>query len=347
MKYYHTIIAGILLFVPYASGSSTYDRIHPRAQESFFPFLKNGYEARSCAMAKASVGMPNGLYGTLANPAALGFVHEMQALLSYVPIILDVRSGALAFAWPQERTGIWGVHIMYLSAGSFEDILYDKDGNKIDGSLNPYWVAGGVTWSRSIVESLAFGATVKGIVNRLSEGIGDDIPRSSADGFAVDIGVQYRTRSSRLIYGILVQNLGFIRSSYSDDIEKTNLPLSFITGISYVFKNFPSVRTAFDLEKPIDDFLQYKLGLELNIYKQMFILRGGYSFSQSDLEEFFAMIRNGKFDDEYQKTSWSLFSIGAGVKSDVKGLNLNCDAALNFRVDRMDPGFALSFLVGF
>jgi len=271
----------------------------------------------------------------------------MQALLSYIPVILDIRSGALAFAWPKDNKGIWAINLTYLSAGDFNDILYDESGKKIDGSLNPYWVAGGVTWSKKVFESLSFGATVKGIYNRLSEGIGDDIPRASADGFAVDVGMQYRVRSSRLIYGLLIQNLGFIRSSYSDDTEEASLPMSMVAGLSYVFKNFPAVRTAFDLEKAIDDYLQYKLGLELNIYKQMFFIRGGYNFSQSDLEEFFDMFRNGKFDEEYQKTNWSLFSMGVGVKADVKEININLDTALNFRVDRLYPGFALSLLLGF
>ncbi len=328
-------------------GDYDYNGIHAKAGKSFFPFLKLGYEARALAMGGASVGMPNDLYGALSNPAALGFGNTMQALISYKPVMLDVRGGALGFAWPREAKGMWAVNIMYVSYGVFTDNLFDENGSTIDGTINPYSIAASVTWSKKIFESLSYGATVKGIYDRLSEGIGIDIPRASADGFAVDMGLQYRTKSSRLIYGLLVQNVGFIRSSYSEDIEKTTLPLSLIVGMSYVFKNFPSVRTAFDLEKSIDDYLQYKLGLELNIYKQMFFIRGGYVFSQSDLEEFFAMIKNGKFDQSYQKTNWSLFSAGAGVKADIKEVDVNLDLALNFRVDRLAPSFALTLLLGF
>ncbi len=337
-------IIAILAFLSLVHG---YDGIHKNAGTRYFPFLKIGYDARSSAMCGTSVGMPNDIYGVLSNPGALGFIDKMQAMISYKPVLLDVRGGALGFAWPKGTQGTWAINFIYLSGGVFDNNLYDVSGNSIDGALHPYSIAGSVSWSKRILDYFAVGATLKGIYDRLSEGLDEDYQKRSADGFAADVGVQYRTRSSRLIYGLVVQNLGFIRSSYSDESEKNGLPLSISTGLSYVFRNFPAVRTAFDLEKAVDDYLQYKLGLELNVYKQSFILRGGYNFSQRDLDEFLSMIRNGSFDDDYQKTNWSLVSCGAGVKADANEVDITFDLAVNFRVDRLDPGFVFTCLLGF
>lgn len=310
----------------------------------FFPFLKREYNARAMAMAGVSVGMASNLYGILSNPASLGFIDRMEAMISYTPVILDINGLTIAFGMPYKDYGILAANIVYMSYGTFEAI--DESGNKIEGDLHPYSIAGTVAWSKAVLQNLALGITLKGIYERLSEGIEDEINRCSADGFAADLGMQYRSRSSRLIYGFLVKNLGFIRSSYSDDVEKTGLPLSFVTGLSYIFKSFPSVKTAIDIEKAVDDYLLYKLGLELNIYKQVFFIRGGFIFSQSDAEEFFSMIKEGSFDEEYEKTNWTIATCGFGIEKEVDDVKVNFDAALEFRVDWTWPGFSFTILMG-
>lgn len=318
--------------------------IHEDSGTRFFPFLKREYDARAMAMAGVSAGIPNNLYGVLSNPASLGFINRMEAMISYTPVVLDINGLAIAFGMPYKNYGIFAANIIYMSYGIFEPT--DEFGNTIDGDLHPYSIAGAVAWSRIVVENLALGITVKGIYERLSEGIEDEINRCSADGFAADLGIQYRTRSSRLIYGLLVKNLGFIRSSYSDDVEKTGLPLSFVTGLSYVFRNFPAVKTAVDIEKALDDYLLYRLGLELNVYKQVFFIRGGFVFSQSDAEEFFSMIKNGSFDQDYEKTNWTISTCGFGIEKEVDNVKIHFDAALEFRVDWAWPGFSFTILMG-
>ena len=89
----------VLLF-NLAYGDNGINSIHPDATKTFFPFLKIGYEARSVAMGGTSAGMPNDIYGIMGNPAALGYVDKMQAMISYKPIVLDIKGGTLAFAMP-------------------------------------------------------------------------------------------------------------------------------------------------------------------------------------------------------------------------------------------------------
>ena len=338
------IVLAVILYAKVSSYSNDNDGTHKDVATRFFPFLKREYDARSMSLAGVSAAMPNKLYGVLSNPASLGYIDRMQAMISYTPVVLDINGGSLAFGMPYKSYGIVAANIVYLSCGTFEP--RDDYGNYIEGTLHPISIAGAISWSKLMLETLSIGVTLKGIYERLSEGIADEINRCSSDGFAVDIGAQYRTRLSRLIYGIVIKNLGFIRSSFTEDFEKSGLPLSFIVGISYVFKNFPTIRTALDIEKAVDDFLQYKLGLELNIYKQIFTLRGGFTFSQSDIEEFFSMIKQGSFEEEYQKTNWTLFTFGIGIETEVNDLIFNIDAGVEFRVDWAEPGFALTILVG-
>lgn len=338
------LLLAVILFTKASYCSGDNNGIHTNVATRFFPFLKREYDARSMSLAGVSVAIPNKLYGVLSNPASLGYIDRMQAMISYTPVVLDINGGSLAFGMPYKSYGIFAANIIYLSCGTFEP--RDDYGNYIEGTLHPISIAGAISWSKIMVETFSIGVTLKGIYQRLSEGVADEINKCSSDGFAVDIGAQYRTRSSRLIYGILIKNLGFIRSSFTEDFEKSGLPLSFIAGLSYVFKNFPTIRTAFDIEKAVDDFLQYKLGLELNIYKQIFTVRGGFTFSQSDAEEFFSMIKQGSFEEEYQKTNWTLFTFGVGMETEAKDITINIDAGVEFRVNWAEPGFALTILAG-
>jgi hypothetical protein len=333
----------ISLPINFSYSDNGINSIHPNATTTFFPFLKIGYEARSVAMGGVCASIPNEIYGVMGNPAAVGHVDKMQAMISYKPVVLDIKGGTMAFAMPYKSTGTWAVNIIYLSHGDYQPV--DENNKIIEGMLNPYSVAGSITWSKTLIRSLSLGATFKGIYERLSGGIEDEYGKCSADGVAADIGVQYRTRSSRVIYGLLIRNIGYIRSSYSDDVQRTGFPISFTTGISY---HSPAMIAAFDLEKAVDDILQYKVGLEFNIYKQNIFLRAGSSASQTDIKKFFDLLKSGTDEDnDYQKTNWSLFSVGGGLKAELNDLDINVDTAFSFRIDRLPFAFALTFLIGF
>jgi hypothetical protein len=334
----------IIGYIVFSFGAAKNNGFYGNTQTRYFSFLNVGYDARTVSMAGASVAMPNDIYGVLSNPAAIGYLIRMQTLISYNPYFLDVKGGSLSFARPQGEFGVWAVNMVYLSQGSISGV--DEYNNPTHETYNPYSLAGNVSWARRILESFSAGITVRGIYDQLS-GVNNSYGKSSADGFACDIGAQYRLRSSRLIYGILVRNLGFVRSGYSDEDVTNKMPLSFSTGLSFVLRNIPAARIAFDLEKELDDFLEYKIGLELNFYKQMLFLRAGYTFSHSDLKEVISLFQSGSINKEYQKTNWSLFAAGFGVKTKVREIDAMIDCALNFRVDRLNPNFILSVILGF
>ena len=135
-----------LLFIVIIITIASSGGIHRDAGTRFFPFLKREYDARAMAMAGVSAAMSNNLYGVLSNPASLGFIDGMEAMISYTPVVLDINGLSIAFGMPYKNYGIFAANIIYMSYGTFETI--DEFGNKIDGDLHPYSIAGTVAWSR-------------------------------------------------------------------------------------------------------------------------------------------------------------------------------------------------------
>jgi len=178
-----------------------------------FPILKLLYDARSVSMGGVTIGMPNTNVGAISNPAALGYINSNQVMISYKPIIIDVKGGAVGYGQPMGTYGNWAFSIVYLSYGTFDNLL-DENKKSIEGSLHPYSLEGGISWAKLIGNSFSAGFTFKGMYDMLSEGIEGEIDDFSADGFAIDMGVQYRTASSRLIYGLFIKNIGFVRSNF-------------------------------------------------------------------------------------------------------------------------------------
>ncbi|MBD3391469.1 MAG: PorV/PorQ family protein [Chitinivibrionales bacterium] len=311
---------------------------HERAGTAAFPFLNLGVDARAMALGDVHVGLPNDLYGGLGNPAAIAFPSRMQAMLAYRPVMIDVRAGALGFSRPISNKGTFSVQLMYVSYGLIEGL--DEEGRETNVSWSPYSLAGGVSWARVMFPDLALGLTVKGIYDNLDHG-------NTADGVAADLGLQYRMLSSRLVYGVLLRNMGFIRRWYDEDADHDYaLPFAAVAGVSYLPRSLPSLRMALDLEKSVDDYLNYKAGLEVALYKQYLFARMGYRFSHRDLREAFHILRS-ESDDTYQKTNWTSLTLGVGVDAPVSTTDVRVDAALILHTEGLPPTPAFSAVVGF
>lgn len=339
------MIFSFLIALPSFAGNGSIN-INPDAGKTYFSFLRLGYDARSETMGGTRAGSPGNISGTVLNPAALGFVSNMQAMISYQSVILDVRAGALAFAKPLNSSfGVLAANIVYVSYGVLEPV--DENNEKIDGTIHPYDIAGTISWANVFFDNFAVGATFKGIYSKLSNGLNDEIVECSADGFALDIGAQYKKDDSNITYGILIKNLGFVRSGYDGENCKNDMPLSFSAGFHYIFKNFPSVGLAFDLEKPVDDYLRYKMGFDIDLYKKAVFLRFGANMNQGDIEQIFNGMDKNSNDDDIEKLSWNIFSAGMGVKSTIKDLEINVDGGFHYRANGIEPLFIYNFIVGF
>ena len=305
-----------------------------------FDFLKLDYDARTVSMGGASVAMPNGLNGAFLNPASCGFLTKQQAIAGYRWIFMDAWCGPVGYAMPYKDYGVFSATAEYVSHGYVDEI--DENENYTGVRWNQASVTGGVSWSKVVLDNFSVGAGVRGI----HDYIGNPETHIAADAIAFEAGSQYRMLGSRLILGCAVRNAGFLLSGYSSASDTLPLPLSLTVGVSYVPVYLPKVRFALDLQKAVDDYLNYKPGIEIAVYQDYLFLRGGYTFSEQDLEEMINEFK-GEPATTYIKSNSTGLSLGIGLNAQVNGVKTDIDVAYMFRVDDPDPSLLFNVLFEF
>jgi hypothetical protein len=193
-----------------------------------------------------------------------------------------------------------------------------------------------------VLDSFSVGAGIRGI----HDYIGSSTSHTAADAIAFEAGGQYRMPGSRLILGCAIRNAGFMLSGYTSATDTLALPLSLAIGVSYRPLYLPGVRVALDLQKSIDDYLNYKPGIEVAVYEKYLFVRGGFTFSEQDLEAKINEFK-GEPSTTYIKSNSSGLSLGVGINAPVNGANAAIDVAYLFRVDVPDPSFLLNVLFEF
>jgi hypothetical protein len=311
-----------------------------RAGTMPFDFLKLDYDARTVSMGGASVGMPNDLSGAFLNPASCGFMTKQQAYTGYRWIFMDAWAGPVGYARPYKDYGVFGVNAEYVSPGYVDEI--DENQNYTGVRWHQSSFTGSIFWSKIVADNISVGAGIRGV----HDYIGSPLQYTAADAAVVDAGCQYRMLNSRLILGCAVRNAGFMLSGYSSATDTLALPLSLTLGVSYTPVYLPSVRLALDVQKAVDDYLNYKPGIEVAVYEKYLFVRGGFTFSEQDLE---AKINEFKGEPAttYIKSNSSGLSLGVGLNAPVNGINTNIDVAYLFRVDDPDPSLLLNVLFEF
>ncbi|MFW5775197.1 MAG: PorV/PorQ family protein [Chitinivibrionales bacterium] len=312
---------------------------HSSAGTTMFAFLDMGYDARSLAMGSADIGVKNDVSGVFSNPAALYQLARPKGLITYKPVIMDIRSGSFAYGFPLRDAGVVAVNMIYMSYGTVEGV--DNTNEPTNETWRPYSVSGSILYATRILDAMDIGFSLKGIYDR----IGSDQTYTSADGFALDAGWQYTLQEVDLSCGIILKNMGFVRSGHSDRDEGP-LPFTVGSGISYRPAKVSNLLLAFDMEKTVGDYLEYAVGGEAELFDRVLMLRAGYMFSQRDLVELFRFLGNTNDEGGYQKTNWNTVSVGFGINTEVGEADMRVDAALNFRTDHTPPSYALTVQVG-
>jgi hypothetical protein len=327
-----------LLMVYFFQGFAQYQD----AGTSAFPFLKLDDNARTVAMGGASVAMANGIYGATINPAAAGFLTRTQAMIGYQSLILDAWAGPLGYAVPYKNYGVFSTNVMYVSNGYLDSSeALDENGNGTGTTWHVFSLVGSLGWSKLLNENLAIGVDCKGIYNPIRS---SRQYNASATAVAFDAGCQYRMLKSRLILGAAIQNAGFLVANYAKDLPRYSLPVGATLGVSYVPLYMQGLRLALDLQKANDDYLNYKPGFELAVYKKNLFVRGGYGFSEGDLEEVIKQAKN-ESSGAYIKSNSSGLSLGIGIAADVNNIATNVDVAYLQRSEDLSPSFMVSILV--
>lgn len=317
---------------------------HAGAGTALFDFLNIRYDARTTAMGGASVALPNDLYGTLTNPAAVGFIDNMQVFAGNRAEAAGLWGYPLAYARPQKEMGVFAISVVALTTGNIDVTDRGNDGAMIFTGQNARSddIAGSITWAKKLNNFSSAGLTVKGIYNHLGT-TWSGSQSYSANGFAIDAGLQYRFRNSRLVYGFATRNIGFSGSGYTSD-ESYDLPAAVEMGVSYIPDYINNLRLAFDIGKKSDDYLTFAPAAELEVIKGQMVLRAGLNRSWRDLRSYL-MVLKGEPEENYQQSNRSAFCAGVGIITQILEHRAKFDAALDFSANSgLLPSFVISIL---
>ncbi len=279
--------------------------------------------ARSIATSGAFNSHFSGLESVYYNPGGLDRMNGTEAMFSMMSYIADINVSYFAIG---TKTDFGSIALTY-KALDFGDIPVTTTSNP-DGTgqnYSPSYFVLGLTYSKLITDRVSAGATF----SLINEGI----MNTSATGWAIDFGVQYRF-SQNFSLGVTVKNIGGNMSYtgeelkqkvevpgaalgggkgvYEVDTEEFQIPSYFDLSLGYTFdfdeSNNLSVAGTFRNNNTFEDYLH--MGLEYDFMNVVY-LRGGYSVPMEA--------------DDYAIYSWTA---GAGVNfTFADALNLKFDYA--------------------
>lgn len=248
--------------------------------------------ARGIATGSAFVSNLTGLESIYYNPAGLDRSQGAEAIFSYMNYVADLNISYFGAGTSLGELGSVGVTFKSIDFGDIAKTTSDfPDG---DGTTySPSFITFGLTYSKVITDRISVGTNFKFI--------NETIENTSASGFAIDFGVQYRFDESISIgatlkniggnmrysgadlqqaTGIPGTNPGSPNGTYEIVAEEFQIPSFFELSASYNYKmdeqNNLLVGGTFVANNSLEDALN--LGLEYGFMK-MFFLRGGYSLA--------------------------------------------------------------------
>ncbi len=255
-------------------------------------FLQIGVGARATALGGAFVAAANDAGALYWNPAGLSHIGRGEAIATHSEWLADVNFDYLGVSIPGGTLGTFGVSLTMLNVP--EMLVRTEDRQEGTGeTFDAADMAIGLSLGRAVTDRFSVGLTAKFIQQR--------IWHSTATGFAVDLGTQFRTDFfGGLTIGAVLYNFGtdmrlngrdlrtFVdpdprqlgnndRVPVNYELDSWSLPLNFQIGVSTHAINTRMHRllVAVDALHPSSDYESVNAGIEYG-YQDRFFLRGGY-----------------------------------------------------------------------
>ncbi len=245
--------------------------------------------ARNIGSAGAFVASATGAEAIYYNPAGLAFGQGSEVMFSYMNYVADIGVSYFAGSVKFEELGTFGLSYKSLQFGDIPVTTFENpDGT--GSTYSPGFSTLGLSYARPITDRVSAGVTAK-LIN-------ESILSTSAIGFAVDFGVQYKFQTD-LWLGVTIKNIGsnmkytgsdlltsttvpgtasgYQGGVYSPDTEPYQIPSYFELSMSYDYRiddmNAVQVGATFRNNNALED--QAMVGLEYKLFNVLF-LRGGY-----------------------------------------------------------------------
>lgn len=248
--------------------------------------------ARGIATAGAFVANLTGLESIYYNPAGLDIAGGAEFMFSYMNYFADIN---ITYAAISTQLSDFGSLAFTLKTVGFGDIpittVNEPDGT--GSTYSPVYLTVGLTYSKLITDRISVGTNIK----FLSE----SIQNVTANGVAVDVGVQYFF-TPKFTIGATVMNIGpNMRYSGPELTDRTNIPgsdigslggqyeivsesfqipsyfqLALSYGLDINEQNNMMFASTFVANNALEDVLNF--GLEYG-FANTFFLRGGYNYT--------------------------------------------------------------------
>lgn len=299
-------------------GTFTYAQ-NPNLGTSGAQFLQIPVSARAAGLGGAVVGLTDDASSVFWNPAGLVKINSFQAHFSYMDWFNLFDFNAAVIAFNSGDAGVFAASMIVFNTDEME-ITTEEQPNGTGRFFDAQDLAVGASYAKFLTDRFSVGLTVKYIYQRIWNEV--------ADGFAFDIGTQYRLDFQNLTIAMSMSNFGGELSFDGPDLNVVYdkdknyplsrltpaklqtagypLPLNFQVGIGFDIyqQDFIKIKGGIDAIHPNDNKERLHLGTEFSFFDRLF-LRGGYKYN---------------YDDED-------FTFGAGVNYPVSNAGIHFDYA--------------------
>jgi hypothetical protein len=334
-------IFGLFVFV-YSLNAQSIGRVGTTAA----PFLKISVGARALAMGEAYTTIAEDVTGLFWNPAGISKNTGMQILFNHYDYIADLTYDFGGVTLPLTGVGTFGVFMGYLGMPDIErTTIQFPDGTGERVSASSFVI--GLGFARELTDRFSIGGNVKYIR--------ENIWHMSADAYAFDVGVLYRTFFKNIRIGMSISNFGsqmqmggrdvLVQHDINDQFEGNNeninanleteqfpLPILFRVGISAnILEDFFELQdydwiVAVDAIHPNDNKEYLNTGTEFKLY-DLVALRAGYRQLMLDNAE-------------------GGLTFGVGLNLEVMNYKINLDYA-NIDFGRLDHQNKFTLILSF
>ncbi len=255
--------------------------------------------ARGIATGGSFLANMSGLESIYYNPAGLDVVPRTEAMFSYINYLADINISYFAVGTTLGDFGSLGFDLKSLDFGDIPiTTVQYPDGT--GSSYSPTFLTIGLTYSKVLTDRISIGTNFKLIT--------ETIQNSSASGFAVDAGVQYRFTESLMI-GVAVKNIGTnmeysgqdltarttipgtipgaTSGSYEVITEAFQIPSFFQASLTYAVdfneQNNLLLAGSYTANNALEDIANF--GLEYG-FMQTFFIRGGYNMLMENTSDY-------------------------------------------------------------
>ena len=300
-------------------------------------FLQIPVGARETAMGGAVVGLTGDASSVFWNPSGIVRVKSVEAQFSYMNWFDLFDLNAAAVVYNMGDAGTIALSLISFTTGDME-ITTEEQPNGTGRFFDAGDLAIGVSYAKYLTDRFTAGITVKYVSQR--------IWNETADGFAFDIGTQYRLDFQNLTIAMSMANFGGEIQFEGPDLDilynkddnyptsrlapgslKTDsypLPLNFQVGIGFdiYHADFMKIRGGIDAVHPNDNSERLHFGTEFSFFDRLY-LRAGYKFNYDDEDFTFGAGANVPFSGSsiYFDYAYAVYDILPSVHRITVGLS--------------------------